>query len=245
MAALVIAGGTSAEVLVDYQFDEASGTGLSKLSNGGTATGSWADEDNATTDGNGALHVVAGKNKVAQKYALDSTLTSGTVEITLGISAYDFTEANTNSVTGMDSDLGVESSNGDNIGSGLRLDAPDDVYVRSHTVGAYNNVGPFPVSTNAVLETRLVINLDTYEYQAYYGWGAGNSTLKLKGSTFLTTITNGISTVEISIENNSFIGNDFVDVDYFKIETIPEPAALGMIAAVSAGLLFIRRRFMI
>ena len=38
---------------------------------------------------------------------------------------------------------------------------------------------------------------------------------------------------------------DITTMDNIRIETIPEPAVWGMIAAVGAGILFIRRRFMI
>lgn len=47
-----------------------------------------------------------------------------------------------------------------------------------------------------------------------------------------------------------FLGNDAnagknMEVDYVQLYAIPEPATLGMVAAVGAGVLFIRRRFMI
>ncbi len=47
-----------------------------------------------------------------------------------------------------------------------------------------------------------------------------------------------------------FLGNAVnigknMEVDYIQLYAIPEPATLGMVAAMGAGLLFIRRRFMI
>ncbi|MDF7822604.1 PEP-CTERM sorting domain-containing protein [Pontiellaceae bacterium B12227] len=43
---------------------------------------------------------------------------------------------------------------------------------------------------------------------------------------------------------NSIQGANF-EIDYLRVEAIPEPATLGMIAAMGGALLFIRRRFMI
>jgi hypothetical protein len=91
-----------------------------------------------------------------------------------------------------------------------------------------------------VLDVEVVYDLDND--LADFSWTMGTE------SGIATNVAIGNYTAEVlrNVYQPADMGDtDFIKTDYVKVETVPEPATLGMIGLVAGGLLFIRRRFMI
>ena len=250
MAALVIAGGASAEVLLDYQFNDANGTEFRDAVFSGSATNTSFDGDGKDewVTSNGSLRIVTTSGRAAgHDWGLASTISTGILRVEVEISGYDLTSGNTGLSNNPDFRFLVENASSTSAGPALRYNSavtPNELYVRSQVAGAYNNSGDIGLDSSTALTMRMDFNLDTDEATTSYMFAGDADWTVVKTGT--SSIVDGFNNITLQIDSEDIGATDYVDVDYFTVSTIiPEPATLGMIGMVAAGMIFIRRRFMI
>jgi membrane protein YqaA with SNARE-associated domain len=99
------------------------------------------------------------------------------------------------------------------------------------------------VGTNSLpdnLYVEFVYDLDND--LATFTWTMGNES---GGATNVAIGDYTAEAVRNAYQPSGMTDTDFIKTDYLTVESIPEPATLGMIGLMTGTLLFIRRRFMI
>jgi len=237
-------GAASAEVLVDYQFNDAVGTGLSSVFNAGSDSGNFVDAAGFATDGLGFLSATSNANNL-QSYDLDSAIMSGTVTAAWTIASFDLS-GNTTDLT--DDTFGVLLGDGTKLRLGLRYNA-GEVQIRQSMSGYNRNdtiIGAGFTATNAALNLEIMIDLDTNWIQSRWQWDGDASWTTVAASSTKDYLTNGVTGVVMEFETGDWGATDYINADSFTLTaSIPEPATLGLVLAMLGGILFIRRRFMI
>jgi hypothetical protein len=241
LASVGLATVGSAEVLLDYQFNDANGTEFQNASYSGVGLTATFDKDGndewITT--NGALRVVQTPGRSVSRWELNNTVTSGVITIDMAVTGYDL------SGIAIQDDFrnAVEDQSGKAGEIGFRHATNSTVAVRSYGGGINSQSADMATSGSSVY-MRTILDLDVQEASAYYSfdglaWTAitENNSMDLTGSVYR---------VRMLYDTDDMAASDYLDVDYLTVtHTIPEPATLGLLAVMGGGALFIRRRFMI
>jgi len=243
LASVGLATVGSAEVLMDYQFNDTNGTEFQSAaySTDVTLTPKFDRDGNdewVTTDG--SLHVVNVPGRTRHQWTLDSNITSGVITTEVGIASYDLSGI---TITD-DFRLGLKSSDNKYQWIGLRhnTNTVDTVTVRSVSPTAESS--DLALSSSSPVYFRTVADLDTRTGSAYYSTN-GSSWIAMVENAALA-LSNDVFQIQMLYDADDLAASDYIDVDYMTVtHVIPEPATLGMVAAMGAGILFIRRRFMI
>jgi hypothetical protein len=239
-----LAMSASATLILDNQFTE-NGKKLQLVADESGNANVW----NGTFKSNtvnlvtaGGVYSMANPDKATKKVEA-LALTSGIVTYEVGFSSW----AMDNTATA-DSLVFKLSDGTSNIG--INWGAKDATQARLRSSGTSGGVNAnLGANSGTTLILRLVADLDAGSYTALYSTD-GTSFTDFTGANGA----NGISSVQdalfsVSVDSGTqwaSSGNaDFADVDYITIDVIPEPATLGLVGAFGAGILFIRRRFMI
>jgi len=238
-------GSVSAEIVVDYQFNDANGTGLSSVFNAGTDSGAFANATGATTDGAGVLNVSSGDG-ISQYYDLDSPIMSGMVTAAWTVASFDFSGT---SLDKTDSSFGIRLGNGSTQRLGLRYNSANDEVTIQQAMSQYNRgdtlVGAGFVATNTAINLRILVDLDATKIYSQWQWEGDASWTTVAAIATKDYLTNGVAGVSMDFEADDWGASDFLNADSFTLTaSIPEPATLGLIVASAGGLLVIRRRFM-
>ena len=230
-------GSASANViLIDYQFNDAAGTGLSSVHNDGTSTAAWADVAGYETDGNGVLHVT-GTNKSKEKLPIVSpAIASGTVACSWTIASFDLT----GSSAGATYFMADRTAAGDNVQMGLLYDGTE-VFIQQNVAGNYAtnvSLGGITSATTA-LTLRTVTDIDAGTVTADWQWAGGA----------WNTVWQDKAIAEVGPMDQMRFGFStgpnpgYIDVDSYTISaSIPEPSTLGLFVIAAGGILFSRRK---
>jgi len=206
-----------AMVLVDYSFNDPTGTGLSNILNAGVDSGAFAaDQVGVATDGNGVLHIVATNANAHSTHTLDSTLYSGMVTSSWTVAAFDLS-GNTVGLT--DAFFGVELGDGSTLRLGLRYNNSGEVAIRQ-AMPAYNRDEPIAggiTATNAALNLRIVIDLDANQIYSEWQWDGSASWTQVANAVTKDYLTTGVAGLVIDIENSDWGSSDFIDVDTYSL----------------------------
>ena len=205
-SALVTGGGSASVDIVDYQFNETSGTALSALTNAGTDTGDWNFGSFQTQ--NGALNVgytqyykgtaVDGDGGVYRTHTLVTSLTTGQYQLDVDLSNWDLRknwDPNANSAA----DKGIQFSL---LGSGgtsanVRFDTQGTTGFRAAASGTgaaltQVNGGVFDNALNRFEATggllRILADLDTGVWTASANDGEGGTYKTIVSGTGLLDI---------------------------------------------------------
>lgn len=247
--AALVAGGVSASLVESWQFNDDIETELNVVANAGSGGTAWnfAMPAEGTVDGAGSLAIgddpltanQAVSKDWTRKATFASAITTGTFVFETKYSAWNLTQTVGN---GIIVKVGGTGANTVNLVFDWR--ATDNIRTR-HAVagltGTAKQKGAL-LDSGSDLVVRLSGNLDT---------GAFTTSYNLGGTGFTDLITDGggltsISEVLVAVEGTTaWSAGEYVGVDYMQLDVIPEPATLGLVAAFGAGIMFVRRRFMI
>jgi hypothetical protein len=237
----------SAEVLVDYQFNDTDGTEFQNAAYTGTAANmvSDSDGDNEWVVYGGALKVVQTAGISRQRGDVASVISSGTITTEVTIASFDLSSITINNT---DFGLGVEMTDSADGLIGLRSSTNNlgEVYARNSAAGASRSSGDLGLSSSTPLYLKQIVDLDAGVASGYYMWeGDADWTVITENNS--TTYTSGVATVSWIFESDDMGVNDYINIDSYTVTSsaIPEPATLGLLGIMGAGALFIRRRFMI
>ena len=226
----------SAEKVVDYQMGETAGTPTSGLQNSGSDPGSiTGDAPDVATDGAGNLHYSALSAGATRKQALSTTYSSGMIQLEFRVTDWDYT-ANA-------AGDGIAFSLWDTAASG-GLKAMVDfnasgtrVRVSGASTGKQKVISSF---TGSDLVVRAVANLDANTYTADYNLGGGGW-VSIASDEVL-----GVSSIDefrlITSTDSAWGTGSSADVDYVTMETVPEPATLGLFGFAAMGLYLARSK---
>ena len=189
-----------------------------------------------------------------------STTGGGTVGGTVGL---DLDTDFGSSLAGQQWTLGytgrIDASIGNNGWTGFGVGNPAETPIAAGTALGFNVFasGAVQVWTNGVLAGNPVIpnaiSGQVYDLTTTFDEGAGTAQITyadgLSGIVDLGTYAVGFVDASRFVELKNFVsdgtGDGIVDwrVDDLMIETIPEPATLGLMALLGGGMLWIRKRF--
>ena len=238
MVIIALLGGylfsASAAKIVDYQMNEVAGKTTSELINSGTDNSSiTGDAQGVATDGSGNLHYAAVTASNTKKQVL-STSYSGTVQLELRLTDWDYT-------ANADGD-GIAFSIVNSVdGTGLKAlvdHKGTDTRIRISSSSSKQKLIS-SVLSGSDLVVRAVADLDASTYTADYNLG---------GAGWINIATDealGATSIDefklITATDSSWGSGAYANVDYVTVETVPEPATLSLIALLGGGLFFFRR----
>ena len=246
LASVGLATAGSAEVLVDYQFNDVDGTLFENAAYTGTQVGGDRDGNDEWIVTNGALRIVKTAGIAKPEGTLASSYTSGIVTTKVTVASYDLSGGTQNN---MDSTFGVRNvADKDNVAVGFRFttDGTGEVAARSGAPGSSGNSGDLGTSSSTPLYLLTVLDLDTGVATGSYMFEGDADWTLIKSGT--SSFTNGFDTLSWIVESHQYGDDDYINIDSVTTTytAIPEPATLGMIGMIGVGILFIRRRrFMI
>ena len=237
LAALCVSVSASAAMLADFEMNDPANTRLPQLQNDAPGGGKFSyGATNMLTDGNGLLVYTYGQGDAAGKkncayaplaaenssgiYKLSFAIDSATLSYTNGSIQYMIADTNNNKIVSVQF---IKNWNR------LRLVMQDWNHVDNLT-GA---------GTNSLPDKLYVeVTFDLDNDLADFSWTMG-------------TQTGGYSSVSIGdysaarlrnlYQPTGMTGSDFIKVDYLKVESIPEPAALALLGFFGGAILFLRR----
>ena len=262
---VLLAAGSYATIVEDWQFNDANGTALNVVANDGTTGSTWNYGGPQTQNGN--LNI--GDTKY-YKWAVANQQTYRTAsfaDITTGQITFEFVIADWN-LAGSDGlgvvNNGIKFNFGDAQNGSAQLefevaqDPSNDIRVRSQNsnngnlsgTDAQNQLGGLNLTNTASVTVQLLADLDTGAWSTRVDAGSGFVDLVTDG-TGMTSI----DRIQLIVDGSNGTGweyggvagtaTEFVMIDSVTLTQIPEPATLGLIAAFGGSILFMRRRFMI
>lgn len=265
LAATLLIAGSYADILEDWQFDDANNTALNAVANDGTVGTSWSFGGPRTQAGNlniGDTKYYKWDVGTAQTFrnASFADLTSGQITFEFVIADWDLAGTDGLGTTGN----GIKFNVGGTTGT-MQLEfevaqAPGtDIRVRSQNsnngslsgTDAQNQLGGLNLTNTASVTVQLLADLDTGAWSTRVDAGSDGSWADL--------VTDGagmasINKIQLVADGGSAgweyggvagTATEFVMIDSVTMTQIPEPATLGLVAVFGGGVLFIRRRYMI
>jgi hypothetical protein len=235
---------SSGVVIENWQMNEGAGTNLSGLINSAGSAVWGGDVGNVQTDGSGNLRYTAGlnsSNNVFRNTPLTApNITAGLYELSFSYSAVTIAGGD---VTGANVGFGLrDSTGGGNDLFLVRLHRQNST-LRLQTRGADGNTTLENFGTNALsgaLDVRAVFNLGTDLMDVYWSLGGG-AEANMSG----IAINDGqmdAFRMAANLNTEDFGATDFVDVDYLKLEMIPEPGTLGLMGVAGLGIFLARNK---
>jgi hypothetical protein len=263
MVTLLVAG-SYADVLEDWQFDDANNTQLNVVNNSGT-TGTAFNFGGPRTQ-NGSLNI-GDANFFKYDVGTGSTFRSASFsDITSGQVTFEFIIADWY-LGGSEGEVGngIGFTFGDTQDGAARIDfevtqSPgNDIRVRSQSsnngslsgTDAQNQLGGLNLTNANSVTVQLIADLDTGVWSTRVDAGSDGS--------FVDLVTDGtgmlsVDRIQLVMDGGAngweYNGTSGVAADYIKVDSvtlthvIPEPATLGLVAGFGGFILFIRRRFM-
>jgi hypothetical protein len=241
---LFIVAVAQAGIVLNEEFDQSVGSTLTSMG-WSTSAVNVVDTDfsAAVTDGTTGL-VVSGVNGVgAMLKQIDggTTYTTGSIKLTTVLKDWSYSGSN-----GLGLFLGFgDSTDGDFAVAGLQLANSGTTIkagfdnnfagVNKYTSGTSAN-GALPLMT-LVLDVDLDNNLYNYTWTGTNGDGSS-------GSLAFAPVDFTIDSIAIGLRGTGTMAGS-ATIDSMIVETIPEPATLGMVGVFGAALLFVRRKFMV
>ena len=246
-----LASVASAEVLLDYQFNDANGT---EFQNAVYSSDVTFSSSNIERDGNdewlttnGALRVVQTSGQAKGHYwQLANTITSGVITIDFAFDSYDLSGVGAAVRCNYKFLVQDDSSAHDEAGISLRHGKnTGDTVVRAETSSGVDGASRgLTVATRTY--GRTILDLDSDLASAYESDDGTNWTAIVEDDAISLTASGAVYRVALSFVTDKMSASDYIDVDYFTVtHAIPEPATLGLIATMAGIAVFIRRRFMI
>ena len=230
----------SAAVLSDFEMNDAANTRLAQLQNSASGAGQFNyGANNMLADGNGLLvYTLGGTNANYARAALATQTNSGIQKMTFSIDSATLAGSNgklsyaiRDQTAGKDVVMAQLVKNNDR----LRLVMQD--WGAGH-VANLTAVGVYDLPD--VLNVEVIYDLDSD--LADFSWTMGSD------SGTATNVAIGNYTAEVVrnvYQPKDMLDTDFIKVDYLKVESVPEPATLGLFGLIGGAVLFVRRRFMI
>lgn len=255
-ATLLVSGSYANIVMEDWQFDDANGTQLSAVANGGTVASSWNFGSYATQNGNlniGATPFYKSATGAAPFLSQQTFRTADIPDLTTGeylfevvIAGWDLGGLDGNNATGN----GIKFNIG---GAQVAFEVSQDTAdIRARTSGAggswaQDQLGGFDLINDTSVTIQLQANLDTGAWSSQVDYGTGFVDLTTDGST-MTSIQNIQMVIDASNgsgwEWNAAGGaaGEYVTLDSVTLAQIPEPATMGLFGIFGGALLFLRRQ---
>ena len=257
---VAIAVSASAATTVDFQFGDATGTGLQDTVNSGDNGATWnfnirndpgtGTRTEGATDG-GALSIghdtTAGSSPITTDYTrkadFASTLTSGTYVLEYSLENWNIQNtATANGATNNAQGITIKLvGTGGTINLATALNSSNSNTRARHSLSgltgtaAQTNIG----NSGSDLIVRIAGNLNT---------GAFTTSVKEGIAAWNPIITNGagmtdISSIYLTIEGGvAWADNDHMDVDYITLDVVPEPSSTALLGLGGLALMLRRRR---
>ena len=263
MAATLLVAGSYADVLEDWQFNDANGTPLISVNNSGTVGTSWDYGGPQVQNGN--LNIGDTQywkwdpgSGTTYRTASFTALTSGQVTFEYVIADWDLAGTDGLGVAnnGIKFNFGSAANGSAQLEFEVAQAGSNDIRVRSQGsnngglsgTDAQNQLGGLNLTNTASVTVQLNADLDTGDWSTQVDFGNGFVDLVTDG-TGMTSVDRIQLIVDASNGTWEYGGvngtaTEFIKIDSVSLTQIPEPATLGLIAAFGGGILFIRRRFM-
>ena len=229
---------SASALVIDYQMNDPAGTLTRNLVNSGTDSGSInGDVQGAATDGSGNLNYTGVTKNSSIKHGLDTTYSSGILQLTYRIAAWDYTG-------NADSD-GISFSMWDNaISDGLKAtvdfsNGKTRIRVAPATGGKQKTLAQLSGSD---LVIRAIADLDANTFSADYNLGGAGWVSIASGETLSA---NALSIDEFRVITGgdpAWVAGTSVDVDYATMEAIPEPATTALMGLAGVGIFLARNK---
>lgn len=235
--------------LLDWQFNDANGTGLTALTQSGTfADGFETNITGITANGSGGLVINNNGTSTANSW-LDGTigLTSGIYQVDALISSYDLTNLTGGAVNGTGSGLYMGFTSGDGsttVTADFNLTGNGtNVFLQGRTApGSLAQQGSATLGlTGTDLAIRLTVDFDTANAQLLYS--AGNTGI------YTSVFTAGIGTrvgTDFRLRQSADLSasTDNIVLDSLTVTAIPEPGTFALIAltGIALGIGYRRKR---
>jgi hypothetical protein len=230
---------TSAQLIIDYKMNDPSGTTSSGLQNDGTDSGSISgNAQGVATDGSGNLHYAGLTANSSKSHVLDTTYSSGILQLTYRISAWDY--------TGNAASDGISFSlwnSTDSKGLKAMVDFANNgtdtrIRVSGPIAGKQKLLAGQLSGTDLII--RAIANFDADTYSAEYNLGGAGWTSIASDEVL------GVSSIDefrlITDGTPSWGAGSSVDVDYATVEVVPEPSTVGLMAVAATALFLARNK---
>ena len=232
-----VASVSSATLLAGFEMNDAAGKKITQIQNDAVGGGAFHyGANNMLTDGSGHMvYTLGGTNANYGRVGLIETNTTGQFKMSASFSAATLSgggsltyavrdHANTTDLVSFQLILNNDR---------LRLVMQNWSGVENITaVGDYTLADPLNVEVTYDLGTDL----------ADFSWTYGTTS----GGTNGIAITDGTAdSVRQAYQPSNMTATDSISTDYLRVESIPEPATLGLLGLMGGAMIFIRRRFMI
>jgi hypothetical protein len=261
---VLLVAGSYAEILEDWQFDDANGTALNVVANDGTTGTAFNFGGPRTQNGNlniGDTTFYSWDPGTGQTYRSASFAARTTGQYVFEFVVADWDLAGTDGIgtvnNGVKFNFGSAANGSAQLEFEVAQDPSNDIRVRSQNsnngnlsgTDAQNQLGALNLTNTASVTVQLLADLDTGAWSTQVDAGSGFVDLVTDG-TGMTSIDRIQLVVDASNGTWEYGGvggtaTEFVMIDSVTLTQIPEPATLGLIAAFGGSILFIRRRFMI
>ena len=231
----------SAAMLADFQMNDAANTKLQDLANDAPGGGRFNyGVTNMLADGNGLLvYTLGGTNGNYAHADLASAATSGVYKLSVSFNAA--------TLSGSGGKLGYsvrDSGAGKDIclvqlirNSGNKLLLLMNKWGANGSVISLTGAGTNSLPDVLNVEVEYDLDNDTVGYS----WTMGSES----GGTNLATLYDGVADVVRNAYNpDNMNDGDFIKVDYLTVESIPEPATMGLFGLAGGAVMFVRRRRM-
>lgn len=240
LIAAVVAGmamGASAGLLESWEMNDAGGTALNNVANTGSIGSSW-NFGGYTTDGVGNLTVAGdgGTNTRKAPPALYATALAGgdTYSLVVDFGAWNMDAAS----LGDTWNLKLNDSGNTMIANVIfHVDSASTVRIRMASANSNYRNFSYNLTEVAGISAKIDVNIAGGTSEYFINNASQN--------TFSGLSMNGISQLLMGKGGSWATAASSLDIDAISLNVVPEPATLGLVVAVSGGILFIRRRFMI
>jgi hypothetical protein len=242
IAVMALAATTASAVVIEaWEMNDPNGTTLSNLVNSAGSAAFNSQAPNVTTL-NGNLRYTQGSGNLFNIAPLTvQDVTSGQYELSFMYTAADFSSGD---AAGANVGFGIRDTTTNVDKFLIRLQkVSGTIRLQSRISGANTTLHNFGASVLPdSVSVRAVFDVGTGALDVFYAIGAGP-----ESSTSLTMAAGEMDSIRIANNLNpiDFGATDFAEVDYLRLDQIPEPATLGMIAFGSGAIMFIRRRMLV
>jgi len=125
-----------------------------------------------------------------------------------------------------------------------RTTAHDSQFYISYNNGSSLTLDTTDVSTNAAHGASAIVS-DTSLYTQIANLTAASGTMEVDLTSIITTAQSNGGLVRLAYVENNYLGDIRLQNESGIVTTIPEPATLGLISMFGAGVLIVRRTFML
>ncbi|VGO17490.1 hypothetical protein PDESU_06086 [Pontiella desulfatans] len=263
LTAMLLVAVSNADVLEDWQFNDANGTALNSVNNSGSVGSSWNFGGPQTQAGSlniGDANYFKFNPGSGQTYrtADFAQRTSGQYIFEFVIADWDL--AGTDGIGTVNNGIKFNFGSATNGSAQLEFEVAqsgsNDIRVRSQNsnngtlsgTDSQHQLGGLNLTNTSSVTVQLLADLDTGVWSTRVDYNGSWADLVTDG-TGMTSIDRIQLVVDASNGTWEYGGiggtaTEFIKIDSVSLTQIPEPATLGMIAVFGGGILFIRRRFM-